>query len=390
MSVPAHFDTMIENTLSSEVLARIEAPTAEGSGLPNVCYTSADWLQLENERLFAKTWMLAGFCHEIPHPGDAHPITVAGLPLLLLRDHGSEVRVFHNVCQHRGAMLVNGDCILGERIVCPYHAWSYGLDGTLRSRPHFFGGGEHDLSPGASAPDLVPVRHAIWNDLIFVDLSGEAAAFGDHWAPFSERMRQYDFSSLRYAHTLDFDIKGNWKLVYENFCDPYHVERIHPRLNKYTPMSKRPAILTDRHWLYSTLPIDDPRMGRGEPTMPYYPGLDTEGQHTEWFYHLFPTTCFQLWPDQLSVFQLHPVAADRTIEHIHMYFVGDAATDPEFIEGRQSVYDMWHQLNTEDFTVVESMQVARNSPAFTGGVLSPYWDVATQHLARLLVDAIHR
>ena len=81
----------------------------------------------------------------------------------------------------------------------------------------------------------MPVRHAIWNDLVFVDLSGEAAAFDEHWAPFSERMEHYDFGALRYAHTLDFDIKGNWKLVYENFCDPYHVERIHPRLNKYTP-----------------------------------------------------------------------------------------------------------------------------------------------------------
>ena len=377
----------IDSLLTGEVLERIAAPIESGTGLPNECYTSESWRRLENERIFARTWMLAGFCHDIPHAGDACPVTVAGLPLLLVRNHDGAIGAFHNVCRHRGAVLLDEPCRNLQSLVCPYHAWTYALSGELRSRPHFYGGGKHDLHPSEDVPGLVAVRHAVWNDLIFVDLSGRAPSFEQHWAPFSSRMQAYDFSALEYAETLDFDIKGNWKLVYENFFDPYHVPRVHPRLDQYTPMSNRPATWTDGNWFYSTLPIDEPQLGRS-PALPFYPGIDDKTQHTEWFYHLFPTTCLQIWPDQLAVFQLHALAPDHTVEHIHMYFMGEAATDPAYAKSRQSAYDMWNQLNTEDFTIVENMQVARGSPAFDGGVLSPYWDQATQHFARLVVDAM--
>lgn len=378
---------LAESPLTDAVLDRIAAPLETGTGLPNGCYTSEQWLRLENQHLFAKKWMLAGFCHDIAERGDAYPITLAGMPLLLLRDGEGQVKVFHNVCRHRGAVVLDKPCNSLDVLICPYHAWTYGLDGRLRSRPHFYGGDQHDLDPGDAVPGLVSIRHAVWHDLIFVDLSGQAPSFEEHWAPFTSRMQAYDFSALRYATTLDFDIKGNWKLVYENFLDPYHVPRVHPRLNKYTRMSKRPAVWTDGDWFYSTLPIDEPQLGRSAP-LPYYPGLDEEAQHTEWFFHLFPTTCFQIWPDQLAVFQLHALAPNHTVEHIHMYFVGDAAADPAYAPTRQSAYDMWQQLNTEDFTIVENMQIARNSSAFDGGVLSPYWDHSTQHFARLVVEAM--
>ena len=376
-----------DSPLTEGVLRCIAAPVETGTGLPNACYTSEDWLALENQRIFAQTWMLAGFCHDIPGRGDACPVKVAGVPILLLRDGNGEICAFHNVCRHRGAILLDAPCTSRKVLTCPYHAWTYALDGKLRSRPHFYGGGKHDVDPGDELPGLVPVRNAVWHDLIFVDLSGHARSFDEHWSPFAKRMQAYDFSALRYASTLDFDIKGNWKLIYENFFDPYHVPRVHPRLDKYTPMSKRPATWTDGNWFYSTLPIDEPQMGRSAP-LPYYPGIDDKTRHTEWFYHLFPTTCLQIWPDQLAVFQLHALAPDHTIEHIHMYFIGEAATEPAFAQSRQSAYDMWQQLNTEDFTIVESMQVARSSPAFDGGMLSPYWDRATQHFAKLVVGAM--
>jgi len=122
--------------------------------------------------------------------------------------------------------------------------------------------------------------------------------------------------------------------------------------------------------------------------MPYYPELDEAGMRTTWFFQLFPAACFQTWADQFGVFQLHAAAPDRTIEHIHLYFVGNAATDPTHAANRQAVYDMWDELNTEDFKIVENMQRARSSPAFDGGVLSPFWDPATQTFARLLAETV--
>ena len=306
------------------------------------------------------------------------------MPLVILRDNDGEVRVFHNVCRHRGAVIVPEPC-KGQRVlICPYHAWTYGLDGKLRTRPHFFGAEEHDTDPGPDAPRLVPVRYAVWHDLIFVNISGDAPDFETHLSPFSRRTAAYDFSALRHAKTLTFDIQGNWKLIYENYFDPYHVATVHPRLDTLYGKNRNAAKM-EGSWIFLNGEIESPQEGRGIG-MPYYPGLDQRHQRMEWACHLFPTACFQIWPDQLALFQLHAVAPDRTIEHIHLYFVGEAASDPAYKANRQAVYDMWDELNTEDFKIVENMQIARNSPGFDGGVLSPFWDPATQKFARLVAE----
>ena len=387
MNAPVHERS--SSPFDAETLASFRAPIGEGRGLPNRCYTDPAWLKLENERLFARTWMLAGFQHDVPGRGDACPVELAGMPLLLLRDHAGEIRVFHNVCRHRGAVIVPERCTGRKVLTCPYHAWAYGLDGSLRTRPHFFGGDRHDTNPGPDAPALLPVRHAVWNDLVFVDLSGEAPEFESHWEPFARRTRDYDFSALRYAKTLEFDVKGNWKLILENFFDAYHVPAVHPKLEEFAPIHTRVGTQTDGVWFHNTNPITEPQEGRGLG-MPCYPGLDETGRRTEWYFHLFPTTLFEIWPDQMAVFQLHALEPGRTIEKIHMYFIGEGATDPAFEKQRQDVYSMWQELNTEDFLIVENMQRARVSPGFDGGVLSPFWDPATQHFARLMAEAMSR
>ncbi len=381
-------DGMIDRILDESAVARFRTATGDGSGLPNECYTSSEWLKAENERIFARTWMLAGFCHDVPEPGDVSPVEMAGMPLIIVRDHDGMIRVFHNVCRHRGAVVVAEPCRRQSVLTCPYHSWVYGLDGRLRMRPHFFGGGRHDTEPGKDAPGLVPVRHAVWHDLVFVNISGDAPEFEDHWEPFARRTKEYDFGALNYAETLDFDVRGNWKLIYENFYDAYHVPTVHPKLEVFTPLDTRVAVDTEGPWFHNTSTIQEPQPGRGIG-MPMYPGLDAAGQRTEWYFHLFPTTAIQIWPDQLAIFQLHALAPDRTMEHIHMYFVGDAATGEAYARHRQDVYDMWNELNTEDFEIVENMQGARSSPGFDGGVLSPYWDPATQHFARLVTDFMH-
>ncbi|MBT5435495.1 MAG: aromatic ring-hydroxylating dioxygenase subunit alpha [Rhodospirillaceae bacterium] len=373
------------NILTDEVLSRFDLATEEATGLPNACYTSKEWLKAENTRLFAKTWMLAGFCHDIPGKGDACPVDLAGMPLVILRDNDGEIRAFHNVCRHRGAVIVPEKCSAQRMLTCPYHAWAYGLDGSLRSRPHFYGGDNHDTDPGPDAPGLVPVRHAVWHDLIFVNISGDAIAFEEHWKPFTRWTADYDFSALNYAETLDFDVKGNWKLIYENFYDAYHVPAVHPRLEEFSPITGSIGIETEGPWFYNTNPIEEPQEGRGLG-MPMYPGLDAVGQRTTWYFHLFPTMAIQIWPDQMAIFQLHAIEPGRTIEHIHMYFIGEAATEPQYAKNRQDVYDMWDELNTEDFLIVENMQGARSSPAFDGGALSPFWDPATQHFAKLVAS----
>ena len=374
--------------LSEDSVKRLYAPTEEGASLPNSAYVEEQFLQLEKQRLFRRTWVFAGFCHDIPEPGDARPVEVAGHPIVLVRGADAVVRAFHNVCRHRGAKLVVEAKTGLRTLICPNHSWTYALDGRLRSRPHFFGGEKHDLiEASCHRADLRSVRCEQWLDWLFVNIDGNAAPLVDHVKPIVDRISGFDLSALRYAESLRFDVKANWKLAVENFIEPYHVFSCHPWLSTFVPMSDRDPPEFDRHALYCGYEFKNTDPARGEG-LPYFPNLgERDCRRGEWFV-LFPNFCFEIFPDQLDVFTVEPLRANLCRETIALYFVGEGATAPEYQEARERVARNWHELNLEDIGIVERMQAGRASEGFDGGVLSPYWDPVLQHFARLVAEGI--
>ena len=206
--------------------------TRAASGLPNVAYTSEEFLELETKLLFARSWMCAGFGHDIPDPGDAIPVTAAGVPVILMRGGDGRVRAFHNVCPHRGTQLLAEPCRGAAALTCPAHGWSYDLSGQVVGKPSFEGPHQHSSERDVC---LFPVRSAQWFDVIFVNIDGRAPELADYMAPFTARLEGYDFSTLRYGGTVTYDLASNWKLVHENFIEPYHAVQVHPRLEAWTP-----------------------------------------------------------------------------------------------------------------------------------------------------------
>ena len=167
----------VEEILGIEAIEALKRPVAEARGLPTAAYTSEEFYQLERERLFPRTWMGVAFAHEIPDPGDAIPVTVAGLPVILLRDKKGEIRGFHNVCRHRAALVLPEPAKGLSSLRCPYHFWTYGLDGKLKVTPYW--DGTKDAKEGGvdkSKNGLVPIRCGVWHDIIFVNLEGRCAA----------------------------------------------------------------------------------------------------------------------------------------------------------------------------------------------------------------------
>lgn len=378
----------LERLLGSEALERLAEPVETAASLPNAAYCSEAFLELENRRLFARTWMLAGFGHQLPYPGDLLPTSVAGQPILLARDHEGELRAFHNVCRHRGTRLVSEPCGQRRTIVCPYHAWTYDLDGRLIARPHFEGAGKHDLAErGDPALGLLPVRAAQWQDLIFVNLSGDAPPLERHLEPMTERMEGYDLSALRHAGTLTFEIEANWKFIHENFIETYHVFAVHPKLSAFAPMETRSPSAYEGFCFWNDYRFPKPEDGRGEG-LPYYPGLPDAWQRRGMWFHFFPTLDIELWPDQFAVFQLTPLGPGRTREEIHVYLIGEAAEAERYGAARQAVLDMWQALNNEDVRVLELLQQGRQAPAFDGGCFSPHWEAANHHFCCLVVEGI--
>jgi choline monooxygenase len=174
-------------------------------------------------------------------------------PLLMIRDKQNELRVFHNVCSHRGMLLVHEESQLRTVIRCPYHSWSYDLDGELKATPHVGGMDKHDCDGfDRSAHGLKPVRSAVWMDVIFVNLSGTAEDFADYIGPLVKRWESFvgegGFDLVRSAANgshLDLSIRSNWKLPVENICEAYHVPWVHPGLNTYSPLDQHYSIIDE-------------------------------------------------------------------------------------------------------------------------------------------------
>ena len=139
-----------------DALGRVDRPIVDANGLPNEFYTSEDFARFERDHLLAKTWICIGVGHHVPGPGDVRPVKILGLPLLLLRDLNGDIKVFHNVCSHRGAELVSNPGTVKRTVVCPYHSWCYGLDGSLRATPSIGGPG------GAGQCGFHSVRARMW------------------------------------------------------------------------------------------------------------------------------------------------------------------------------------------------------------------------------------
>ena len=193
----------LEEILGAEAIEAIGQPIESARSLPAAAYTSDAFFRLEQNRLFPRTWTCVAFAQEISEPGDAVPLMIAGLPVILLRDKDGEIRAFHNVCRHRATMVLREPRSGLSELQCPYHHWTYGLDGSLRAAPYFLGPGQGPLG-GLDVDNngLVPVRVGVWNQCVFVNLAGNARPLDEYLAPISELYGGYDLSALRPDPTI--------------------------------------------------------------------------------------------------------------------------------------------------------------------------------------------
>ena len=176
-------------------LKKIEAvnrPIEAANGLPNECYINKDYLAYEKEKIFCNKWTVVGVGSSIPNPGDAKPYNLLGIPLILIRDKEMKIRVFHNVCPHRGHILVSEAGRMKKMLRCPYHSWTFQLDGKLAKTPHIGGVGVRELEHfDPSCHGMRQIRSEVWNDLIFINLDGEAEPFSQFIQPLEKRWKNF-------------------------------------------------------------------------------------------------------------------------------------------------------------------------------------------------------
>ena len=361
-------------------LADVRRDISSARGLPNAHYVDPAVYEIEKHKLFFETWASVGFASDVPEAGDAVPVDYLGMPLLLLRDREDQVRVYQNVCRHRGMTLVSEPGKIRGAIRCPYHSWCYGLDGQLVSTPHVGGPGQN-LHEGIdrSQLGLIEVRSHVYRDVIHVNVSGDAPPFETHAAKVIERLREFDQPDYRPVGDSAFtlDVQCNWKLAIENFCESYHLPWIHPGLNSYSRLEDHYHIIEEGKFAGQGTTVYAPRLGDGSLAFENFPGLSDKWNTGAEYIALFPNTLYAVQRDHVYMVLMVPAGPDRTFERMMIRYADPDALGDRFAELRRENEAQWREIFEEDIGVVEGMQKGRSAPGFDGGKFSPVMDNPT-------------
>lgn len=388
MSTPMTADSKPQMRAALEAVL---TSTATAHGLPNAVYTDPEWLRAERDQLFAPGWAALGFASDVPKAGDVRPIQWLGWPVLLLRDRQGQIRVFHNVCSHRGRQIVDAPCHVSGGLRCPYHSWHYGLDGQLKGTPHIGGANQHRCDDFDKASHgLRQVDAQLWCDVVFINVSGDGPSFADFIAPVMHRWESFWGASVPESlmpggadSRLTLEVESNWKLAVENYCESYHLPFVHPALNKYSRLEDHYIVLDEDGESFSGQGTRVYNLARSAgislPTLKQWP---EERRREAEYVALYPNLLLGIQADHVFVVLLEPVSEQLTREHLRLFYTDDAATAPEYGAARAEQLNAWETVFNEDVAMVEGMQRGRASPAYIGGAFSPVQDIATHHFHR--------
>jgi choline monooxygenase len=368
-------------------------PLENLTGLPNLAYNSSAYAKFERDQVLAKTWFCIATLAQLSRDGWVHPVDIIDLPLLVVRDRDNTIRVFHNVCSHRGMKLVEHPGPIKRLITCRYHGWCYSPSGELKATPHINGEGVHsDDNFNNALHGLQEVRSHIFAGMIFVNIDGQAPDFDSFIEPVTRHWHEFDFAT--YAHggsdsCWELELRGNWKFAQENHVDGYHLPFVHPDLNSYSPLRDHRPLLIEGS-ASGQVSLGQHHAGAiGETQLPYNSHLSKPFQEGRAeFLSIFPNIMMGVHADHVWTVHLIPLSECRTFERMDLYYFGDGATSPVYKDLRSRNRDRMLDIFEEDRDMIEGMQRGRQSPAFKGGALAPGMDQPAHCFNRIVAKAV--
>ena len=387
----------IYNIIDKKKLDIVNKPIHQAHGLPNECYTSKEYTLVERKKLFEDKWIVIGSASSLKDAGDAKPIDLLGIPILIVRTKENQIKVFHNICSHRGLKLVNKPGKIKNVIRCPYHSWSYNLDGELMSTPHIGGMNIHEAPKfEKSKSNLKEIRSHIWLDLIMININNNEISLEEYIKPLSDRWEKFwpvkDRDLINHSKDYGYfklNAKCNWKFAIENYCESYHLPWVHPGLNSYSKIEDHYHIqgLPNRFAGQGTVAYN-PRFV-GNEKLPCFPSWPKHKENIAEYIALFPNVMLGIHKDHYYAYWLEPINHELTLEHMEIYYVGEeAANSKKFKSLREQNHKQWEDIQKEDVDIIQGMQIGRNSPVYNGGNFSPVMDNPTHHFHKWVVNNI--
>lgn len=344
--------------------------------LPGNAYTDPEFAKAEAETIFRRNWTHVASGFDLPDAGDVFPTWAGGLPIVLVRQRDGGIAGFHNVCRHRGCLLITEPQRQRPLLTCKFHAWAYGLDGMLRKTPYWTpedGSANPTFDPRNFS--LLSIATAVWCDQIFVRLSADGPGFDAYIAPLAKRWATYDLSRIQYGFHQSYEVAANWKLVVQNFLDTLHLPFLHPQLG---------PVESARN--YDDVNEGDVAMGicyraggaekeKGDRDMPKFPGLSAELTARQDILVLYPNTLVELVAGHILFIRIDPAGPALSREVVSGYFVGPIDDPVRWAKASEGLKQAWDRLNQQDFSVVTAWQAGQHSPAAANQPeLSPVWE----------------
>jgi choline monooxygenase len=345
--------TQITHQDVERVAAGYDPDPARSFSLRSEAYTSATWAQFEQRAIFARTWQWVCHVEKLRAPGSYVSATVAGMPIAIVRGRGEELRAFYNVCKHRAHELLSGSGTT-RNIVCPYHAWTYSLDGSLKAARRADKMDTFDKSEVCL--DRVQVEE--FGGMVYVNLDPTAEPLGKQAPDLAEEIAFWapDVASLTHAKRLTYDVNTNWKNVIDNFLECYHCHIAH---KEFVDLVDMDTYEVRTHGIWSSHFAEAGKHANA--------AYDVSGarvtEHAVWW--LWPNTCLLRYPGRgnFMVFQVIPAGPDRTLETWDFYLETTELTPAEV----ESVHYIDDVLQQQDIALVESVQRGMSTPAFDQG-----------------------
>lgn len=332
-------------------------------------YASPEIYDRETERIFLRQWIFAGRTHVLPNAGDYFVRDFENESVIVVRGDDGELRAFHNACRHRGTRIcreAHGQFTAGIR--CPYHAWTYGLSGELRGVPNM----KDDPHFCRDDWPLKPVALAEWDGCVMLNLAPDPVPFAEAYAPFLGKFERWRLGDVVSAHQVVYELRANWKLVFQNYSECYHCPSLHPRLNELTPYRDSINDLEEGPLLGGPM-----RMSKaggsmtmdGERCARPLPGVAGEDLDLVYYYTVFPNLLLSLHPDYVLMHRIERLAVDRTRIVCEWLFHPEAMARDDF--DPKPAIEFWNMTNLQDWEVSERSQDGVSSRFYTPGPYLP-------------------
>jgi choline monooxygenase len=350
-------------------------PLENASTIPASWYVDDRVAELERLEVFGTSWQVVARTDQLQRAGQCVTAELAGEPLLLVRGNDHQLRAFYNVCRHHAAAVVTEPEGQASILRCPYHGWSYGLDGSLKGAPEFEGVCGFDRARNG----LVRVRVAEWEQFVFVNLSQDASSLLDFLGGLVNRVAALDLASLHFFERRTYTLNCNWKVFVDNYLDGgYHVPHLHKALNSVLDYKQYTIECEDRYCLQSS-PMVSSDMDAATTA--------TRTGERAWYFWQYPNFMINLYSGYMDTNLVVPDGIDRCKVIFDFYFddVGEAAAE----RNRQSIA-VGERVNDEDVGICESVQRGLHSRSYRAGRLSVRREAGEHLFHRLLAADLKR